>query len=70
MLSEDGVAALVRSGGTISARKGAKAGWQEIINAVESKKIRTVLIGHEKMAEVKEKGYKLIEDIIVRKQLK
>lgn len=70
MLSEDGVAALVRSGGTISARKGAKAGWQEIINAVESKKIRTVLIGHDKMAEVKEKGYKLIEDIIVRKQLK
>jgi iron(III) transport system substrate-binding protein len=70
MLSEDGVAALVRSGGTISARKGAKAGWQEIINTVESKKIRTVLIGHEKMAEVKEKGYKLIEDIIVRKQLK
>jgi iron(III) transport system substrate-binding protein len=70
MLSEDGVAALVRSGGTISARKGAKAGWQEIINTVESKKIRTVLIGHEKMAEVKEKGYKLIEDIIVRRQLK
>jgi hypothetical protein len=29
-----------------------------------------VLIGHEKMAELKDKGYKLIEDIIVRKQLK
>jgi iron(III) transport system substrate-binding protein len=70
MLSDDGVAALARSGGTISARKGAKAGWQEIIDVVESNKIRTVLVGHEKMAEVKEKGYKLIEDIIVRKQLK
>ncbi|HEY7558538.1 MAG TPA: extracellular solute-binding protein [Candidatus Binatia bacterium] len=70
MLSEDGVAALARGGGTISARKGAKAGWQEIIDVVESKKIRTTLIGHDKMAEVKDKGYKLIEDIIVRKQLR
>jgi iron(III) transport system substrate-binding protein len=70
MLSEDGVAALVRGGGTISARKGAKAGWQEIIDAVESKKIRTTLVGHERMGELKDKGYKLIEDIIVRKQLK
>jgi iron(III) transport system substrate-binding protein len=70
ILSEDGVAALARGGGTISARKGARAGWQEIINAVESKKIRTTLVGHEKMAELKDKGYKLIEDIIVRKQLK
>jgi iron(III) transport system substrate-binding protein len=70
MLSEDGVAALARGGGTISARKGAKAGWQEIINAVESKKVRTTLIGHDKMAEVKDKGYKLIEDIIVRKQVR
>jgi hypothetical protein len=28
------------------------------------------VIGHEKMAELKDKGYKLIEDIIVRKQLR
>jgi iron(III) transport system substrate-binding protein len=70
ILSEDGVAALARGGGTISARKGAKAGWQEIINAVESKKIRTTLVGHERMGELKDKGYKLIEDIVVRKQLK
>jgi iron(III) transport system substrate-binding protein len=70
ILSEDGVAALARGGGTISARKGAKAGWQEIIDAVEKKKIRTTLVGHERMGELKDKGYKLIEDIIVRKQLK
>jgi iron(III) transport system substrate-binding protein len=70
ILSEDGVAALARAGGTISARKGAKAGWQEIIEAIEKKKIRTVLIGHEKMTELKDKGYKMMDDIIVRKQLK
>jgi hypothetical protein len=28
------------------------------------------LIGHEKMAELKEKGYKMMDDIVVRKQLK
>ncbi|MGH7825802.1 MAG: ABC transporter substrate-binding protein [Candidatus Binatia bacterium] len=70
MLSEDGVAALAKAGGTIAARKGAKAGWQEILNALESKRVRTVLIGHEKMAEVKDKGYKLMEDIIIRKQFR
>jgi iron(III) transport system substrate-binding protein len=70
MLSEDGVEALARAGGTISARKGAKAGWQEIIDAIEKKKIHPVLIGHEKMAELKDKGYKMMDDIIVRKQLK
>jgi len=70
LLSEDGVVALVKSGGTIPTRTGAKAGWQEIINALESKRVRTVVIGHEKMAELKEKGYKLIEDIIVRKQIR
>ena len=70
ILSEDGVEALVRAGGTISARKGAKAGWQEIIDAIEKKKIRTVLIGHEKMAQLKDKGYKMMDDIIVRKQIK
>ena len=68
--SEDGVVALTRGGGTIPTRTGARAGWQEIINALEDKRIRKVIIGHEKMAELKEKGYKLIEDIIVRKQLK
>lgn len=70
MLSEDGVVALVKGGGTIPARKGAKAGWQEILNALNDKNFRTVLIGHEKMAELKDKGYKMIDDIIVRKQLK
>ena len=70
MLSEDGAVALARGGGTISVRKGAKAGWQDIIDAVESKKFRTTLVGHERMGELKDKGYKLIEDIIVRKQLK
>jgi iron(III) transport system substrate-binding protein len=70
LLSEEGVVALTRGGGTIPTRTGAKAGWQEIINALEDKQIRKVIIGHEKMAELKDKGYKLIEDIIVRKQLK
>jgi len=70
MLGEDGVVALTRGGGTIPARTGAKSGWQEIINAVEDKRIRKVIIGHEKMAELKQKGYKLMDDIIVRKQLK
>jgi iron(III) transport system substrate-binding protein len=70
VLGEEGVAALARGGGTISARKGAKAGWQEIIDAIENKKFRTTLVGHERMGELKDKGYKLIEDIIVRKQLR
>jgi len=70
ILSEEGVVALVKGGGTIPTRKGAQAGWQEIINALADKRIRTVVIGHEKMAELKDKGYKLIEDIIVRKQLR
>jgi hypothetical protein len=70
MLSEEGVVALVKAGGTIPARNGSKAGWQEILNAVENKKLRKVLIGHEKMAELKDKGYKMMDDIVVRKQLK
>jgi iron(III) transport system substrate-binding protein len=70
LLSEDGVVALTRGGGTIPSRMGSKAGWQEIMNALDDKRIRKVVIGHEKMAELKERGYKLIEDIIVRKQLK
>ena len=70
ILSEDGVVSLVKGGGTIPTRNGAKAGWQEILNALENKKLRKVLVGHDKMAELKDKGYKLIEDIIVRKQLR
>jgi len=70
ILSEEGVVALVKGGGTIPTRTGAKAGWQEIINALEDKKIRKVVIGHEKMEELKDKGNKLMDDIIVRKQLK
>ena len=70
MLSEDGVVALVKSGGTVPARNGAKAGWQEILNALDNKNLRKVLIGHDKMAELKDKGYKMMDDIIVRKQLK
>jgi iron(III) transport system substrate-binding protein len=70
MLSEDGVVALVKGGGTIPARNGAKAGWQEILDALNNKALRKLLIGHEKMAELKEKGYKLMDDIVVRKQLK
>ena len=70
MLSDDGVVSIVKGGGTIPARNGAKAGWQEILNALENKQLRKVLIGHEKMAELKDKGYKMMDDIIVRKQLK
>ena len=70
MLSEEGVVALVKGGGTIPTRTGAKAGWQEIIDALEDKRIRKAVIGHEKMEELKDKGNKLMEDIIVRKQLK
>ena len=61
---------MVPSGGTIPARNGAKAGWQEILDALNNKQLRKVLIGHEKMAELKEKGYKMVDDIVVRKQLK
>ncbi len=70
MLSEDGVVSLVKGGGTIPTRNGAKAGWQEILNALDNKKLRKVLVGHEKMGELKDKGFKMMDDIIVRKQLK
>jgi len=70
ILSEDGVVALVKGGGTVPARNGAKAGWQEILDALDNKKLRKILIGHDKMAELKDKGYKMMDDIIVRKQLK
>ncbi|MGH7830325.1 MAG: ABC transporter substrate-binding protein, partial [Candidatus Binatia bacterium] len=68
ILSADGAAALAKSGSQ-PARKGAKAAWEEISN-LEEKGVRMVLIGHEKMAEVKDKGYKLIEEIIIRKQIR
>ena len=70
LLSEDGVVALVKGGGTLPTRKGAKAGWQEILDVLSDKRTRTVVIGHEKMAELKDKGYKLMDDILIRKQLK
>lgn len=69
ILSEDGVAAMNKGGGTIPARKGAKAAFDEISN-LEEKGIRMILIGHEKMAQLKEKGYKLMDDIIIRKQIR
>jgi len=68
-LSADGVAALAKAGGTLSARKGAKLPYEEIPN-FEEKGIKIILIGHEKMAELKDKGYKLMDEIIVRKQFK
>jgi iron(III) transport system substrate-binding protein len=68
IMSADGAAALAKSGG-LPARKGAKAAYEEVSN-LEEKGVRILMMGHEKMAQVKEKGYKLIEDIIVRKQTK
>lgn len=68
IMSADGAAALAKSGG-LPARKGAKAAYEEVSN-LEEKGVRILMMGHEKMAQVKEKGYKLIEDIIVRKQVK
>jgi iron(III) transport system substrate-binding protein len=69
VLSADGAATLVKSGGNFPARKGTQLPWKEM-SIVEEKGVRVVLVGHEKMAELKDKGYRLIEDIIVRKQLK
>jgi ABC-type Fe3+ transport system substrate-binding protein len=68
ILSADGAAALARHGG-LPARKGAKAAYDEVSN-LDQKGIRMILIGPDKMPEVKDKGYKLIEDIIVRKQVR
>ncbi|MGH7833239.1 MAG: ABC transporter substrate-binding protein [Candidatus Binatia bacterium] len=68
IMSADGAAALAKSGG-LPARKGAKAAYEEVSN-LEEKGVRILMMGHEKMGQVKEKGYKLIEDIIVRKQVK
>lgn len=66
VLSADGAAAVAKNGG-LPARRGAKAAWEEVSN-LDQKGIRMILIGPDKMPEVKDKGYKLIEDIIVRKQ--
>ena len=66
--SREGAAVLAKAG-SLPARKGSKAGWEEVSN-LEEKGVRTLLIGHDKVPQVKEKGYKLMEEIIVRKQLR
>ncbi|HWP58892.1 MAG TPA: extracellular solute-binding protein [Candidatus Acidoferrales bacterium] len=68
-LSEDGAAALAKAGGTLSARKGAKGLYEEVSN-LEEKGVKMLIIGHEKMDELKAKAYKLMDEIIVRKQFK
>jgi iron(III) transport system substrate-binding protein len=68
VLSADGAAALAKSGG-LPARKGAKAAYEEVSN-LEEKGVRMLMMGHEHMPKVKEKGYKLIEEIIIRKQFR
>lgn len=68
MLSAEGAAILSKAGG-VPARKGTKAAWEEISN-LKDKGIRVVLIGHEKMPKVKDKGYKLMEDILIRKEIR
>lgn len=68
IMSAEGAAAVAKSGG-LPARKGAKPAWDEVPN-LEDKGVRVLMMGHEKMAQVKEKGYKLIEEIIVRKQIR
>jgi iron(III) transport system substrate-binding protein len=68
IMSAEGAAALAKSGG-LPARKGATAAWDEVSNP-EEKGVRILMMGHEKMTQVKEKGYKLIEEIIVRKQIR
>jgi iron(III) transport system substrate-binding protein len=68
ILSAEGAAVLAKSG-SLPARKGAKAAWEEVSN-LEEKGVRMLLIGHEKMPQVKDKGYKLMEDIIIRKQIR
>lgn len=68
IMSAEGAAALAKAGG-LPARKGAKAAWDEVSD-LEEKGVRILMMGHEKMAQVKDKGYKLIEDIIIRKQIR
>jgi iron(III) transport system substrate-binding protein len=67
ILSAEGAAALAKSG-AIPARKGTKGAWEEVSN-LDKKGVRMVLMGHDKMPQVKDKGYKLMEDILIRKQI-
>ena len=68
MLSAEGAALLAKAGG-LPARKGTKAAFKEVSN-LKDKGIRVVLMGHEKMPEVKDKGYKLMEDILIRQNIR
>jgi hypothetical protein len=68
VLSAEGAAALAKAGG-LPARKGAKAAYEEVSN-LEEKGVRMLMMGYQDMPKVKEKGYKLIEEIIIRKQLR
>lgn len=68
ILGAEGAAALARNGG-LPARKGVQAAWEEISN-LDQKGLRMILVGPDKMPVVKDKGYKLIEEIIIRKQVR
>jgi iron(III) transport system substrate-binding protein len=67
ILSAEGATALAKHGG-LPARKGVKGAYEEVSN-LDEKGIRMVLVGPDKMPVVKDKGYKLIEEIIIRKQI-
>jgi iron(III) transport system substrate-binding protein len=67
ILSAEGATALAKHGG-LPARKGVKGAYEEVSN-LDEKGIRMILIGPDKMPVVKDKGYKLIEEIIIRKQI-
>jgi len=66
-LSAEGAVVLAKAG-ALPARKGAKAAWEEVSN-LEAKGVRMLLIGHDKVPQVKDKGYKLMEEILIRKQI-
>jgi iron(III) transport system substrate-binding protein len=68
VMSAEGAAVLAKAG-SLPARKGAKAAWEDVSN-LEEKGVRMLMMGHEHMPKVKEKGYKLIEEIIIRKQIR
>jgi iron(III) transport system substrate-binding protein len=68
VLSAEGAQVLAKAGG-LPARKGAKAAYEEVSN-LEEKGVRMLMMGYQDMPKVKEKGYKLIEEIIIRKQLR
>jgi iron(III) transport system substrate-binding protein len=67
ILSAEGATALAKNGG-LPARKGVKGAYEEVSN-LDEKGIRMILVGPDKMPVVKDKGYKLIEEIIIRKQI-